>query len=100
MAQLYDRSLMLSIAIQNAPFSLIVPISHSQPLAKALIRFFQNNMERPHSGRHCYGKTPWQTFLDSKHIALAKYMPHVEDPRHVGGGDTSDNLIDRHLTVG
>ena len=27
------------------------------------------NEFRPHSGRHCYGKTPMQTFLDAKHIA-------------------------------
>ena len=50
------------------------------------------NLERPHSGRYCYGKTPWQTFLDSKHIAMAKYM--------TGGGDTSDNLIERQVAVG
>jgi len=30
------------------------------------------NEFRPHSGRYCYGKTPLQTFLDSKHIALEK----------------------------
>jgi transposase InsO family protein len=30
------------------------------------------NEFRPHSGRYCYGKTPMQTFLDSKHIALEK----------------------------
>ena len=28
------------------------------------------NQERPHSGKYCFGKTPWQTFLDS--ISLAK----------------------------
>lgn len=28
------------------------------------------NQERCHSGKHCYGKTPWQTWLDS--IPLAK----------------------------
>lgn len=27
------------------------------------------NEERPHSGKFCYGKTPYQTFLDAKHIA-------------------------------
>jgi hypothetical protein len=26
------------------------------------------NCTRPHSGRYCYGKTPMQTFLDSKQI--------------------------------
>ena len=33
------------------------------------------NTQRTHSGRHCYGKTPMQTFLDSKHIALEKNIP-------------------------
>jgi transposase InsO family protein len=32
------------------------------------------NRERPHSGRYCYGKTPWQTFQDSKHLALEKIL--------------------------
>lgn len=30
------------------------------------------NEDRPHSGKYCYGKTPKQTFLDSKHIAIEK----------------------------
>ncbi len=30
------------------------------------------NHERPHSGRFCFGKTPFQTFLDAKHIAHEK----------------------------
>lgn len=32
------------------------------------------NEERPHSGRYCFGKTPMQTFLDSKHIADEKML--------------------------
>lgn len=32
------------------------------------------NNERPHSGRFCYGKTPMQTFNDSKHIAKEKML--------------------------
>lgn len=32
------------------------------------------NEERTHSGKHCYGKTPWQTFLDAKHLALDKQL--------------------------
>ena len=32
----------------------------------------QYNHYRPHSGRYCYGKTPMQTFNESKHIALEK----------------------------
>ena len=30
------------------------------------------NISRPHSGKYCYGKTPMQTFLDSKNIAIDK----------------------------
>ena len=44
MAQLYDHSLMLSIAIQNARFSLIVSFSHSEPPTKALKRLIQTNL--------------------------------------------------------
>jgi transposase InsO family protein len=32
------------------------------------------NMQRPHSGKYCYGKTPMQTFLDSIHIAKEKMI--------------------------
>jgi len=30
------------------------------------------NHERPHSGKFCFGKTPYQTLLDAKHIAYEK----------------------------
>jgi len=52
------------------------------------------NNQRTHSGKHCYGKTPMQTFLDSKHIALEKTIPsdvnecQIPDTRHL-----SDNLL-------
>jgi transposase InsO family protein len=32
------------------------------------------NQERSHSGKYCYGKTPMQTFLDSKHLAHEKIL--------------------------
>src|SRR6201991_256109 len=32
------------------------------------------NRERSHSGKYCYGKTPLQTFLDSKHLAQEKML--------------------------
>lgn len=35
------------------------------------------NLERPHSGRYCYGKTPMQTFIDSKSLALDKMLNSV-----------------------
>jgi len=43
MAQVYDHSLMESIAIQSTPFSLIVLYSHSEPSIKALKRLIQTD---------------------------------------------------------
>jgi transposase InsO family protein len=50
------------------------------------------NEERPHSGRYCYGKTPWQTFQESKHVALQKDLSR--------GGDISDNFTRALTPVG
>lgn len=36
------------------------------------IEFYNN--QRPHSGRYCYGKTPMETFLASKHLAEEKQI--------------------------
>ena len=48
----------------------------------------QYNELRPHSGRYCYGKTPMQTFLDSKHVAQEKnYATITISP------ETSDSVI-------
>jgi len=33
------------------------------------------NRRRPHSGKHCYGKTPMQTFKDSKPLVEQKQIP-------------------------
>ncbi|MCL4160696.1 UNVERIFIED_CONTAM: hypothetical protein GTU68_049295 [Idotea baltica] len=35
------------------------------------------NEERPHSGRYCYGKTPMQTFNDSKQLAKEKMLDQL-----------------------
>ena len=35
------------------------------------------NFERTHSGKYCFGKTPMQTFLDSKHLALEKRLDEL-----------------------
>lgn len=35
------------------------------------------NKERTHSGKHCYGKTPWDTFIQSKHLALEKQIDEL-----------------------
>ena len=54
------------------------------------------NTQRTHSGKHCYGKTPMQTFLDSKHIALEKNIP--SDINECQILDTH-NLSDSNLAV-
>ncbi len=46
------------------------------------LRYYNN--ERPHSGKYCYGKTPMQTFKDSKKLAFEKnneilYLEHLSD---------------------
>lgn len=33
------------------------------------------NERRPHSGKHCYGKTPMQTFREARHLAQEKTIP-------------------------
>jgi transposase InsO family protein len=35
------------------------------------------NHSRTHSGKYCYGKTPWQTFVDSKHLAQDKMIDNL-----------------------
>lgn len=42
------------------------------------------NQERCHSGKHCYGKTPWQTWLDSIELAKEKQLDQLLE--------TSDSL--------
>ena len=46
------------------------------------------NEQRPHSGKHCYGKTPMQTFREARHLAIEKTIPidklsyNVSDQTH------------------
>ena len=50
------------------------------------------NEKQPIPGRYCYGKTPWQTFLGSKHLALEKDLSR--------GGEKSDTTTRPMITVG
>ncbi|KIC73144.1 Integrase core domain protein [Neochlamydia sp. EPS4] len=36
------------------------------------------NNERTHTGKHCFGKTPLQTFLDAKHLAQEKMLDKLQ----------------------
>lgn len=48
------------------------------------------NHERTHSGKYCFGKTPMQTFLDSKHLAQEKMLHQFieNDPNFKSSGQT------------
>lgn len=35
------------------------------------------NEERAHSGKYCFGKTPWETFRDSAHLAHEKMLDRL-----------------------
>jgi len=50
---------------------------HVRISAKRWVGQTLTNEERQHSGKYCYGKTPWQTFLDSKHLAQAKMLDEL-----------------------
>ncbi|KJV92743.1 integrase core domain protein [Rickettsia bellii str. RML Mogi] len=50
------------------------------------LEYFNN--ERPHSGKYCYGKTPMQTFQDSKKLAVEKnneilYLEYSSDSQNL-----------------
>ena len=38
------------------------------------------NQERPHSGKYCYGKTPWRTWLDARILAKGEQLNHEFAP--------------------
>ena len=37
------------------------------------------NRKRSHLGKHCYGKTPWQTCLDSLALAKEKLLNQLQE---------------------
>jgi transposase InsO family protein len=39
------------------------------------------NHERTHSGKYCFGKTPWETFQASKDLAIAKMVDQAYQPQ-------------------
>jgi len=47
--------------------------------------------ERTHSGKHGYGKTPWDTFIQSKHLALEKQVAAL--PWRTGEARSTDKPL-------
>ncbi|MEO6130347.1 MAG: IS481 family transposase [Saprospiraceae bacterium] len=49
------------------------------------------NHERTHEGKYCFGKTPWQTFMESKQLAFEKQIKNV--PWRAGESFSLDNPL-------
>lgn len=47
------------------------------------------NKERPHSGKYCFGKTPWQTFIDSKGLAEEKMLDVLQPDNNLAVREVS-----------
>lgn len=48
------------------------------------------NNNRSHSGKHCFGKTPMQTFTDSIYIAKSKNIDNIE---RISDNSVNNNLV-------
>lgn len=56
----------------------------------------QYNRERTHTGKYCFGRTPLQTFRETKHLAHAKQLDTLfEQPDKVSGipGDSLEKVV-------
>src|ERR1700747_2000226 len=64
--------------IQDEFYSLVFPkklyTSLDQLQADLDLWLEEYNQNRSHSGKYCFGKTPMQTFLDSRHMAHEKQL--------------------------
>jgi transposase InsO family protein len=56
------------------------------------------NRERSHSGKYCYGKTPMQTFLDSKHLAQEKMLDRTPSTSADARSQRAEPATERSLT--
>jgi transposase InsO family protein len=50
------------------------------------------NNNRPHSGKHCYGKTPMQTFNDSLNLAKEKSLNNYQLQSNIKDNEFSDTV--------
>ena len=53
------------------------------------------NETRPHSGKYCFGKTPLQTFKDSKHLADEKMIDTLASKEGFSGTPESPDKAQR-----
>jgi len=50
------------------------------------------NEERTHTGKHCHGKTPMQTFFGSKHIAKEKLLETLAEEQKTLTFGSKENI--------
>ncbi len=53
---------------------------------------WQYNHERTHTGKYCFGRTPYQTFQETKHLAKEKMLETLFSPPE------NEPQLDRTLT--
>lgn len=51
----------------------------------------QYNRERTHTGKYCFGRTPLQTFRETKHLAQAKMLDRLIEPQPEVSSDPDSN---------
>jgi hypothetical protein len=55
------------------------------------------NTQRPHSGKYCFGKTPMQTFTDSKELAkqkdISNLFPIFKSPEQTEASNAGEQLV-------
>lgn len=54
---------------------------------------YKYNHYRPHSGARCYGKTPYQTFQDARHLSQDAQLE-----KHFEGSQNNENKVDADET--
>ena len=75
--------------ISNHQLQLVVIETYLDDLQLDIDNWLEHfNNERPHSGKYCYGKTPMQTFQDSKKLAVEKnneilYLEYSSDSQNL-----------------
>ena len=62
--------------VQQARHTLYPPVRKSGTTSDAWIESY--NVERTHSGKYCFGKTPMQTFLDRKKLSDEKQLDRTD----------------------
>jgi hypothetical protein len=63
-----------AIAFRKKIYSSIEEMQHDLDV---WMNFY--NTERTHTGKYCFGKTPMETFIDSKPIAMSKQLQLLKE---------------------